>query len=96
MKRLLRALAAWRGRALPPQGATTLRRAARDSAFSLLELMELQHATEAAEQPVDKAILVSSGRPIQSSLTIRPPEACRRLKRLLRPFPRPRPSRPSA
>jgi hypothetical protein len=31
-----------------PQGATTLRRAARDSAFSLLELMELQHATEAA------------------------------------------------
>jgi hypothetical protein len=38
MKGLLRALAVWRGRALPPQSATTLRRAARDSAFSLLEL----------------------------------------------------------
>jgi hypothetical protein len=38
--------------------------------------MELQHAMEAAEQPVDKAILVSSDRAIQSSLTIRPQDAC--------------------
>ena len=74
MKRLLRALAAWRGRALPPQSATTLRRAARDSAFSLLELMELQHAMEAAEQPVE-AILASSGRAIQI-LVDHPPAGC--------------------
>ena len=67
MKRLLRALAAWRGRALPPQSATTLRRAARDSAFSLVELMELEHAMEAAEQPVDNAVLVSSGPAIELS-----------------------------
>jgi hypothetical protein len=57
MRRLLRALAAWRGRALPPQGATTLRRAERDSAFSVVELMDLQHAREVAEQRMDKAIL---------------------------------------
>ena len=59
MKRLLRALAAWRGRALPPQGATALRRAARDSAFSVVELMDLQHAMEAAEQRGDEATLGS-------------------------------------
>jgi hypothetical protein len=70
MKRLLRALAAWRGRGLSPQGAT-----ARDSAFSLVELMELQHAMEAAEQCVDKAVLVSSGRAIQS-LVEHPPAGC--------------------
>jgi hypothetical protein len=44
-----------------------LRRAARDSAFSLVELMELQHAMEAAEQPVDNAVLVSSGPAIELS-----------------------------
>jgi hypothetical protein len=30
-----------------------LRRAARDSAFSVVEVMDLQHAMEAAEQPGD-------------------------------------------
>jgi hypothetical protein len=39
----------------------------------VVELMELQHAMEATEQTVDKAI--SSGPAIQSSLTIRPPDA---------------------
>ena len=96
MKRLLRALAAWRGRGLPPQGATAIRRAARDSAFSLMELMELQRAMEAAEQSVDKAILASSGRAIQSPLTIRPPDACPEVQRLLAPFRRPRPALPGA
>jgi hypothetical protein len=67
MNRLFRALTAWRGRGLPLQGATILRRAARDSAFSLVELMELQHALEAAEQPVDNAVLVSSDPAIQLS-----------------------------
>ena len=87
MKRLLCALAAWRGRGLSPQGATTLRRAARDSAFSLVELMELQHTMEAAEQCVDKAILVSSGRAIQSSLTIRPADACPEVETAAGAFP---------
>ena len=85
MKRLLRALAAWRGRALPPQGATELRRAARDSAFSVVELMELQHAMEATDQTVDKAI--SSGPAIQSSLTIRPPDACPEVEAAAAAFP---------
>jgi hypothetical protein len=49
--------------------------------------MELQHATEAAEQPVEKAILVSSGRPIQSSLTIRPPDACPEVEAAAAAFP---------
>jgi hypothetical protein len=87
MKRLLGALAAWRGRGLSPQGATAIRRAARDSAFSLLELMELQHAIEAAEQSVDKAVLVSSGRAIQSWSSIRPPDACPEVETAAAAFP---------
>jgi hypothetical protein len=49
--------------------------------------MELQHATEAAEEPVDKAILVSSGRAIQRSLTIRPPDACPEVETAAAAFP---------
>jgi hypothetical protein len=90
MKRLLRALAAWRGRALPPQGATAIRQAARDSAFSVVELLELQHAMEAAEQPVDKANFLSSV--LQSSLTSRPLDASPEVETDAGAFPRPRPA----